>query len=65
MSTIWRFYRNSGRWRWQRLNMDRSVEVEAPAGFSQYQDCVADARKNGFRSAPYDIHNIEAVRRRR
>lgn len=55
MSTIWRFYVEGGNWRWQKLNMDRSVDVEAPAGFNEYQDCVADARKSGFKSPAHDI----------
>ncbi|MCW5606002.1 MAG: hypothetical protein KIT18_15785 [Burkholderiales bacterium] len=63
VSTIWRFYEDGGCWRWQKRNPDRSVDIEAPAGFPLYRDCVADAQRSGFKTAPYDAHAILKAQR--
>jgi hypothetical protein len=50
---IWRFYTDdSGRWKWQRLNFDRSVFQESKSAHKEYDACVADAHAFGYVQLP-------------
>jgi hypothetical protein len=49
MNFVWRFYMDpEHRWRWQRLSSDRSVLAESPAGYKEYEGCMANARDEGY-----------------
>ena len=49
LNTIWRFYRDvRGRWRWQRISVQREVIAESPTGYRTYEECLADAQASGY-----------------
>jgi len=48
MNNIWRFYMDPNQqWRWQRLAADRLLISESPAGYLDYEKCLAGARAEG------------------
>jgi hypothetical protein len=46
---IWRFYMDTDRcWRWQRLAADRSLISESRTGYPEYENCMTNARDEGY-----------------
>lgn len=57
VSTIWRFYMDQNKqWHWQRIGMDHTVLSESPSNYKTYENCVADAQKNGHVFQPAQAH---------
>ena len=53
MNYIWRFYVDPDRrWRWQRLSPDRSLVAESQAAYKEYENCVTNARDEGYDFQP-------------
>lgn len=49
MNNIWRFYVDQDRrWRWQRLSADRSLISESRAAYKEYENCLANAKEEGY-----------------
>ncbi len=49
VNAVWRFYVGQDRkWRWQRLTIHQVVISESHAAYMDYEECVADARENGY-----------------
>lgn len=49
-NVIWRFYRTYEQyWRWERLSTDRTVIARSIKGYSDYEACIENAEKNGYR----------------
>jgi hypothetical protein len=45
----WRFYLESNnRWRWQKLALDGTVLKQSKAGYECYEDCLANAGRDGY-----------------
>ena len=46
----WHFYANDERmWRWERLSADKAVVESSAALYDDYDACIADAQKHGYR----------------
>jgi hypothetical protein len=46
---IWRFYADARRrWKWQQLSAQREVIAESPRSYKKYEECVTDAKANGY-----------------
>jgi hypothetical protein len=49
VNDIWRFYANpDGKWQWQHLTINQILITECIAVHEGYEECVADAQKNGY-----------------
>ena len=63
MNIIWRFYADQDKnWRWQQLSMDRTVITESRAACKNYEECVVDAREQGYVFHPSPPHVIRRQR---
>ena len=50
MDLTWHFYANAeGMWRWERLSADKVVVESSAAVYDDYDACIADAQKHGYR----------------
>jgi hypothetical protein len=50
MRTIWRFFVDgSGRWSWEELQPDKSLVRRSASSFEHYDECVADAKRSGYK----------------
>lgn len=51
VKSVWRFYTNrDGCWRWEELNAnDKTLIRRSPACYKEYDECVAAARRAGYR----------------
>lgn len=50
MDLTWHFYANTERmWRWERLSADKVVVERSATVYDNYDACVADAQKHGYR----------------
>lgn len=48
-SDQWKFYRDEAdKWRWKYI-MQGKIAAQAYSSFDQYNDCVQDARRHGYR----------------
>ena len=52
MNLIWRFFSGAdGRWSWQHLTLDQTILEASDAEYREYEGCVANAEKHGYRFA--------------
>jgi hypothetical protein len=50
---IWRFYMDHNhRWKWQQLSVHREVIAESHTAYKDYEECLSDARGNGYDFQP-------------
>lgn len=53
MHFIWRFFTaEDGRWKWQRVTMNKEVIEESPSTYADYDGCLADAKLQGYHFLP-------------
>ena len=49
MRIVWRFFMGEDhRWRWQQLNIDRTVVAESRASYVDHAHCVSAAKASGY-----------------
>jgi hypothetical protein len=54
-SDYFAFYQVDGRWAWRRVSQSEDI-VECSSGtFERYLQCIADARKHGWRGKPVGL----------
>jgi hypothetical protein len=54
---IWRFFVDAdGHWRWQQLALDKTIVEESAVSYSDYHECLAAARANGYIHEPAQTH---------
>lgn len=50
MNDRWDFYQDArGQWRWRRTAPNGQIVGASSEGYTNYSDCVANARRNGYR----------------
>jgi hypothetical protein len=50
---VWRFYTEPAHeWKWQRLSASGDVTAESTMSHTSYDECVADAKDNGYLFEP-------------
>ncbi len=50
---VWRFYLDDEfGWRWQRLRGDMTVIAESEIGWGNFENCLEDAKKQGYEFQP-------------
>lgn len=53
VNLVWRFFSDSNHhWDWQRLTFDGEVVERSKSVYSQYDACLANASKHGYKSFP-------------
>jgi len=49
VSDVWDFKKNGdGHWTWQRQSLHHELIEEGRLAFAQLEECIADARRNGY-----------------
>jgi hypothetical protein len=58
---MWRFFQNEqGKWKWQKIGMDREIIDEAMLGFHDYASCMNDAVACGYQYSPSQPCSVKA-----
>ncbi len=49
---IWEIYQTNGQWRWRRTASNGRIVGSSTEGYSNRNDCIANAQRNGMTCNP-------------